>query len=403
MTAFRLFMNPGSDRRAEYGAAQREVLSLARHREVCREVRGWPGYQPTPLRSLSGLASHCTVEAVWLKDEGTRFGLGSFKALGGAYGVLRVLLREIKRQTGERVGSADLVAGRYRELRSGVTVTCATDGNHGRSVAWGAWLFGCRAVIYLPVAASRYREEAIAAYGAKTIRVRGHYDAAVRQAQQDADRFGRIVVSDTAYPGYEDLPRDVMQGYTVMVAEVLEQLPRGCRPTHAFVQAGVGGLAAAVCAHLWESWGPAGRPQLVVVEPESAAPLFVSAQAGEPRTFEGPLETVMACLSAGEVSLVAWRILARGADAFMTIPDRAAKGALKLLAKGVRGDEAVVAGESGVAGVAGLLAVSRDPDARTVLGLDASSTVLLFGTEGATDPEIYARLVGRGAGDVAAR
>jgi diaminopropionate ammonia-lyase len=179
-----------------------------------------------------------------------------------------------------------------------------------------------------------------------------------------------------------------------MAAEALEQLPAGERPTHLFVQGGVGGLAAAVCMQVWWRYG-AERPRLVVVEPETAACLLASARQGQPAAIEGDLETVMAGLSCGEPSLIAWEILNEAADAFMTVPDHAALAVMRLLADGVGGDRPLVAGESAVAGLAGALAVAAAPDLRAGLGLTHESWVLVFGTEGATDPELYARIVGR--------
>ncbi|MFQ5705060.1 MAG: diaminopropionate ammonia-lyase [Gemmatimonadales bacterium] len=372
-----LLLNPLLDRNNPYSDALRTVLSHRRAREVEREIASWPDYEPTPLMDLPGLAEHLGIQSIGYKDEAARFGLGSFKALGGAYGVLRVLQQ--------------LAGARHA---GDVTVTCATDGNHGRAVAWGASMFGCRSVIYLPSAVSENRAAAIAELGADTVRVHGTYDDAVRQVERDAKTNHWMVVSDTSYPGYTDIPRDIMQGYTVLVYETLRQLPGGVRPTHVFVQAGVGGLAAAVCAHLWEQWG-ADRPLLVVVEPENAACVFASAVTGRPMPLDGAVESVMACLVAGSVSLEAWRVLKTGADAFMTVSDGAAEAAMGLLAGCMGGDPAIVAGESGVGGLAGLLTLSEDQDARRSVRLGPDSRVLLIGTEGATDPEIYERIVGR--------
>ncbi|KPK78300.1 MAG: diaminopropionate ammonia-lyase [Gemmatimonas sp. SM23_52] len=401
MWPIRLLANPSADRTRSYGPPERDVLSHARHAEALREISSWPSYRPTPLVHLRGLAQSTGLAAIWYKDESTRFGLNAFKALGGAYAVQRVLASALRERAGRAdVGAQDLVAGRYRDIVSELTVTCATAGNHGRSVAWGAEMFGCRSVIYLPAVTSRHREAAIAAYGAEIVRTAGNYDEAVRRCDQDARRLGRFVVSDTSYPGYMEIPRDVMQGYTVMVAEALEQLPPGERPTHVFVQAGVGGLAAAVCAYLWEAWG-AERPILVVVEPDAADPLFRSAAAGRPTRVPGEYHTIMAGLEAGEVSLLAWSILEKGADAFLTIPDEAAEATMRLLAEAVEGDPPVVAGESGAAGLAGTLAALQDAGARGTLQLGSDSRVLVFGTEGATDPESYKTIVGRSDDDVA--
>lgn len=378
---------------AAYPDALRAILSLSAHEAARREIAAWPGYAPTPLRALPGVAKRCGVARVWLKDEAPRFGLGSFKALGGAYGVLRVLQRALETKSGRAPSAAELAGGAFREEAGRITVTCATDGNHGRSVAWGARTFGARSVIYLHEGVSASREAAIAGYGARIVRTRGNYDASVRACDRDAKKENRTVVSDTSYPGYDTIPRDVMQGYTVLAAEALEQLPRGERFTHLFVQGGVGGLAAALCAHFWEALGER-RPRVAVVEPEKADCLFRSAAAGRPVTVEGELDTIMAGLACGEVSELAWAVLERGAADFVTVPDAAAENAMRLLAKGECGDVPFVQGESGVAGLAGLLAAAEDPAARVAMGLGAGAKVLLIGTEGATDPDLFERTVG---------
>jgi len=352
-------------RASGYGARQRAVLNRDAFRAALEEISNWPGYAPTPLVSLPEVARAAGVARVDYKDESGRFGLGSFKALGGAYAVLRQLRS----------------AGRPAK---DIVVTCATDGNHGRSVAWGARRFGCGCVIYVHETVSEGRARAIAAYGAEIRRVAGTYDDAVRQAARDAAANGWIVVSDTSYDGYTDIPRDVMQGYAVMVDEALSALDQP--PTHVFIQAGVGGLAAAVCGHLWETLGES-RPRIVVVEPDKAACLFESARQGRAANIGGALDTAMAGLACGETSLLAWEILEEGASDFLTVTDQAAFAAMRLLAP------SVVAGESAVAGLAGLLGGVARPNLARALGLDRSSRVLLFGSEGDTDPELYRKIV----------
>ncbi|HWP25290.1 MAG TPA: diaminopropionate ammonia-lyase [Xanthobacteraceae bacterium] len=376
-----------------------EVLSLAALADARREITSWPGYEPTPLRRLRGLAEAARVCEILYKDEAGRFGLGSFKALGGAYAVLRLLQREIGALTKQAPSARELMAGQHREFTARLTVTCATDGNHGRSVAWGAQMFGCRCVIYVHETVSEGRCRAIAAFGAEVRRVPGTYDDAVRRAAADAAAHGWHVVSDTSYAGYTEIPRDVMQGYALMAEEALAQTPAGRLPTHVFVQGGVGGLAAAICSYLWERLGDA-RPRFVVVEPTKADCLYRSAVAGKPTPAEGALDTIMAGLACGEVSIEAWRILNAGADAFMAIDDEAAAACMRLLATGYGVDAPVVAGESAVAGLAALLLGSVDATARRRLGLDTESSVLVFGTEGATDPEVYVRIVGRTPAEV---
>ncbi len=397
---FRLLVNPRRSDAAAYPAELARILSDEETRAARREIAGWPGYAPTPLRERPGLAHALGLARLWYKDESGRFGLKSFKALGGAYAVARLLCAHVASRTSIAITSHDLLAGKWRALTHEVTVTCATDGNHGRSVAWGAQIFGCRCVIYIHATVSEGRRAAIARYGAEVIRVEGNYDDAVRHAAAEAARNGWIVVSDTSYEGYTAIPRDVMHGYTVMADEVVDQMPDHASPTHVFVQAGVGGLAAAVCARFWQRWA-ASRPRLVVVEPERADCLYQSAAAGRPTVVHGDLETIMAGLSCGEVSLIAWPLLDQGATAFVAIPDRWAIATVRRLADASDGDPPLVAGETGVASLAGLIAIAGDRAARAAIGLDATSRVLAFGSEGDTDPEIYRKIVGRSATEIA--
>jgi diaminopropionate ammonia-lyase len=363
------------------------------------EISTWSGYRPTPLHRLSGLANATGISAVFYKDEGHRFGLGSFKALGGAFAVFRLLQSHVAATIGKVPTSTDLRAGKYIELTRDLTVATATDGNHGRSVAWGSQLFGCRSVIYVPRQCSESRQAAIESYGACVVRTTLGYDETVRLCSEDAERRGRMVVSDTSWDGYESIPAMILQGYSVMTSEILEQLGDEAIPTHVFVQGGVGGLAAAVCAHFWLYLG-AHRPRIIVVEPEGAACLCASARAGKLTPVRGDVRTIMAGLSCGEPSPLAWRILARCADFFVTIPDDVVSDCMKLLARPPYGDRPVVAGESAIAGLAGFLCVAGDTEARKTLALTAASRVLFFGTEGDTDPHLYEDIVGHAGDDI---
>ena len=361
-----------------------------------RHIASWPGYAPTPMRDLAGLAVAAGIGALHYKDEGPRFGLGSFKALGGPYAVFRLLAEDL----GGEVTVADLTAPEARARNRAMTVCCATAGNHGRAVAWAARTFGCRAVIYVSEGVSAGRAEAMARLGAEVVRVPGQYEDALAGAVADAGANGWHLVSDTAGADFGRTQLDILDGYTMLMDEALAQLPAGRSPSHVFAQGGVGGLCAGVLAHLWETLGR-DRPRFVVVEPETAACLHLSARNGRPSVFPGDCASVMSCLAYAEVNVPAWRVLARGADAFLTISDAAAVAAMRLLAAPVGGDGAVVAGESGVAAVAGLLAAMADAAARKALGLDAASRVLVIGSEGATDPALYERIVGRAPGAVA--
>jgi len=377
---FSLFANPHA------GTPGVVVLPSAGFRRAKAEITSWPGYAPTILRDLARIAVMAGVGSVQLKDEAGRFGLGSFKALGGAYAVAQLLANELaQRGVAPQASSADLVAGKYAGATRAITVTSATDGNHGRSVAWGAQRFGCGCVIYVHATVSQGRVDAIARYGAEVRRVPGTYDDAVRETARVAAREGWFVISDTSWEGYTTVPVDVMQGYRLMADEAMDQW-QGAAPTHCFIQGGVGGAAAAVSVQLRERLTP--RPFLVVAEPDRAACLLASAEAGEPVAIPGDLDTLMAGLACGEPSLLAWQELSRAADAFMAVPDEAAVDCMKLLAQ-----DGIVAGESGVAGLAALLLAAADPAARAALNLGPASRVLLFSTEGATDPELYDRLV----------
>jgi diaminopropionate ammonia-lyase len=367
-----LAANALGDRPSLYADELRQILDHASCTEAIATIQSWANYQPTSLAVLNGLSRRVGLKQIWCKDESTRFGLGSFKALGGAYAVFR--------QLAHRVGD------------EAVTVATATDGNHGRSVAWGAQQFGCRCVIYLHENVSGDRAEQIAAHGAEIVRVPGNYDDSVRRAAADADRQNWLLIADTSYPGYVKIPRDVMRGYTVMVEEAVQQLPS--RPTHVFVQAGVGSLAAAVMGYLWQVWSD-HRPIFVVVEPDRAACLYESNCQGGLTELSGNIDTFMSCLSAGVPSLEAWEILRQAADFFLTIPDDAAKASMRLLAKGADGDVPIVSGESGCAGLAAVLTAVMQPKVKEQLRLDEQSCVLVFNTEGAIDLTVYRAIVGQ--------
>lgn len=368
-----------------------EALGVAAAGEVERFLSHRHNHAVTPLHRLPGLAAELGIGELAVKDEGQRLGLGSFKALGGAYAVIRLVLEEASQRLGQAVDVADLHSPAVKAVASGMTFACATDGNHGRSVAQGAELVGAKAVIFVHGGVSDERVAAIARFGAEMRRVAGTYDDSVLEASRVAKEQGWTVVSDTSWPGYERIPGLVMQGYTVIVREALQQLDRP--PTHVFVQAGVGGIAAALAAHLALALGEQ-RPIFVVVDPARAACIVETAKAGHPVKVAHAEPTVMAMLECYEPSPIAWRVLSRVADAFMTVEDADAVAVMNRLARPSAGDPAIVAGESGGAGLAGLRRAGADPAMRTALRLDASSRVLIVNTEGATDPGRYEALVG---------
>ena len=361
-----------------------EIFSDELFNTASSEITNWSGYGLTPLRSLDSLANALGINAVHYKDESGRFGLGSFKALGGAYAVMRVL----SAQTG--LATSDIRAGAAKEAVREVTVAAATDGNHGRSVAWGAGKAGCQCRIYIHRGVSDGRRRAMEELGATVTRTAGDYDDSVRVCARDAAAHAWHVVSDTAYTGYDQIPRDVMAGYGLMVTEILSQLPQP--PSHMILQAGVGGLAAALAARFWLECGEQ-RPRLMVVEADRAPSLLKSAREGKLHSVSISEETIMAGLSCGEVSPLAWEVLWRCADHFVTVADDFVAPAMRCLASGELGGGKIEGGECSTAGLIALIAIATNQKLRGEFSLDQDSRVLLIGSEGATDPDIYRGIV----------
>lgn len=332
---------------------------------------------PTALWHLPGLASATGVADILVKDESARMGLNAFKILGVSYAVGRLLSDK-------------------RILRGSLLV-CATTGNHGRAVARAACEHGFDAKVYVPASTAAARIKALEEEGASVVAVSGNYDDAVRLAAEDARRHGWTIISDTAWPGYEEIPRLIMSGYTKLMDEAESQWAPEPTPDVVLVQAGVGGLTCAVVSWLCHRFG-AQRPFTIVCEPTSAACYLESARAGRPVVLHGPFNTVMAGLSSGEVSSIAWPTIAAAADAFVAIDDESSMQAMRELAHPTDGDPVIVAGASGACGLAVLLEVLRDERLRPVReasGLSSLSRVLVINTEGATDPELYATTVNR--------
>ncbi|MDC9832537.1 diaminopropionate ammonia-lyase [Rhizobium binxianense] len=393
-------LNSSSDYRQPLDPRDAEILGLDAANAVERHLTFRENHAETPLVALPALAAEIGVASIHMKDEGHRLGLGSFKALGGAYAVIRLVLDEAAHRLGRAIDISELHSSTVRKIAETMTVACATDGNHGRSVAQGAQLVGARAVISVHSGVSDERVAAIARFGADMIRVDGTYDDSVREAARIAEEKGWTIVSDTSWPGYERIPGLVMQGYTALVREALRAMPQP--PTHVFIQAGVGGIAAAVAGHMAIAFGDK-RPTFIVVDPARAACLFETARAGHLVTVAHGEPTIMAMLECYEPSLVAWRILSRVADAFMTVDEDDAIAVMKRLADPAGNDPAIVAGESGGVGLAGLIGAIGDPAIRQALSLDGHSRIFLVNTEGATDPGKYEEIVGLSPAAVAAK
>jgi diaminopropionate ammonia-lyase len=403
-----LMLNPRATRCA-YPEMLRAILNMEAARESETWLKTWEFINPhaTPIWNLPDLASSIGLNRVAVKDESKRSSLESFKALGAPVALVRLLIRT---HPDAGLTAPALLHGVHAAELNHFTVVSATDGNHGRALAAGAKSVGCRCVIVIHRNVSEERRTAIAQYGAEVIRIDGSYDESVLEADRLAKEHGWHVVSDTSYEGYETIPRDVMQGYATIAAEVGVPMsgPTSGRNaslasgyTHIFIPGGVGGLAAGLVSYFWEQFEER-RPAFVVVEPEQADCLYQSAMRGEAAEASGTVDSVMAGLACGKTSPLAWRFLEPAVDAFVTIQDADAVTAMRQLAEGTARDIPVLGGESGAASLAGLLAVSRRPAWRDAIGLDASSRVLLINTEGATAPDIYARLAGHLPQDVLA-
>jgi len=330
-------------------------------------VTSWPGYEPTPAHSLGPIAKACGVASVVYKDESGRFGLGSFKALGGAFAILDWAANTLSEQLGKPVTIESVRRGDHKELMKNLTVATATDGNHGRSVAWGASLAGCPCQIFIHRDVSVGREKAMAEFGATVNRIDGDYDESVRQCATESDANNWQIISDTSWPGYTDIPRSVMAGYTVMVDEMMQQLDQP--PTHVW----------------WERLGTSA-PVFIVVESDRADCVYQSLRNGSTTAVDIKTETLMAGLSCGEVSQLAWPVLQQGVSAVITIPDDGVASMMQCFAKGDVADTAIEAGECGVPGVLALAAIVKDKALSNTLGIDDQSRIQVFGCEWKCSP-----------------
>ncbi|WP_299496845.1 diaminopropionate ammonia-lyase [uncultured Shewanella sp.] len=374
-------------KRCDYPSQLKSILNMKAVENSRRLLASWEYITPfTPIWSLPQLADALGVAQVSVKDESKRSRLGSFKVLGAPNALVQLVQRCFPSCISE-----DILTGRYAELLKTFTVISATDGNHGCSLAAAAQSIGCLCVIVIHANVSQERENAISECGATVIRTDGNYDQSVEEAQQLAQDNHWHVVSDTSYEGYELIPADVMQGYGILSAEVVEQLKSSPLVTHVFIQGGVGGLAAGVISYLWEFY-QTERPFFILVEPEQADCLYQSATHRKASEATGRVDSLMAGLACGKTSPLAWQFLASSVDYFMLIKDEDAKKAMRCLAAGGEQDIPIVAGESGAAGVAGLMVL--DEYQKQSLNIDECSHVLFFNTEGATAPNIYRGIIG---------
>ena len=378
--------------RTPYPATLKQKLNVDAASQCWEHLVQWAliNPTPTPIWDMPNTAAALGIHALWIKDESKRSSLDSFKALGAPNALVNLVCQTFE------VEPQGILRGDYRNQLQNFGVITATDGNHGRALAAAAQSAGCPCTIVLHAHVSQEREDAIAMYGANIVRVAGNYDDSVREAKRLAEINGWTVVSDTSYPGYQTIPLDVMQGYAVIAMEAIIQCPEP--PTHVILQGGVGALAAGVASYYWEHYG-ADRPCLMVVEPEQADCLFQSALQQQPASATGDVDSFMAGLACGETSPIAWEFMAESIDVFGLIADDDAKATVKQLAHGSHGDVPVVAGESGVAGLA-LLNRAFTDGVLADMGISADARVLVINTEGATAPGIFEDVTGKKVAEI---
>lgn len=373
------------------------AYGVEKAQEVQAFHQSFPEYEPTPLANFTNLAKEFGVAGLYLKDESKRFGLNAFKVLGGSYAIGK----EIAKKANLKSLSFDtLMDPATREATGRMTFVTATDGNHGRGVAWTANRLDHSSVVFMPKGSSQERLENIQQFATEASITKLNYDDAVRMAASYAKSFNWTMVQDTAWEGYEEIPRHIMQGYTTMAAEAVAQLD-GVVPTHVFLQAGVGSMAAAVAAYLCDYYGE-NRPHITIVEPNKADCLYRTAEAndGQLHFVTGHMDSIMAGLCCGEPCTLAWQVLDKCADAFVSMPDWVSANGMRLLANTPMGDPRVTSGESGAAGfglASAVLAYKQLAPLKEAIGLKENSVILCFSTEGDTDKANYRSICWAGA------
>ena len=376
-----------------------ELMSEENVKKANEFHRSFPQYSVTPLQNLSSLAKYLGVKNIFCKDESYRFGLNAFKVLGGSYAMGRYIAKEVGRDISELPYNV-LSSDKLREEFGQATFFTATDGNHGRGVAWAANRLGQKAVVRMPKGTTKTRFDNIAKEGATVTIEEVNYDDCVRMAAAEAAKTEHgIIVQDTAWDGYEEIPSWIMQGYGTLVLEADQQLKEmGVeRPTHVFVQAGVGSLAGAVVGYFAHKYRD-NPPIMTVCEASAADCLYRSAVAktGNLVNVTGDLQTIMAGLACGEPNIIGWDILRNHVSAFVSCPDWVAAKGMRMLAAPVKGDPKVISGESGAVGMGVISTIMEDDEykeLRDALELNRDSKVLMFSTEGDTDPDKYKKIV----------
>ena len=374
-----------------------EFFSAKNAEKAKKFHEGIPEYEKTPLACLSDLAEHLGVKGVYVKDESYRFGLNAFKGLGGSYAVSKHIAGLLGK---DEISFEEIASPEVKEKIKDLTFVTATDGNHGRGIAWTANKLGVKSVVYMPKVSTVERLENIRALGADASITEYNYDDTVRFAQKQAEENGWVFIQDTAWEGYEEIPANIMLGYTTLALEAFEELG-DVKPTHVFLQAGVGAMSGAMTGIITSYYGD-DSPVITIVEPDRADCIYKTAQAadGKLHIVEGDLDTMMAGLACGEPCSIGWDLIGAHADFAMSVPEAVAARGMRVLGNPAGGDRRVISGESGAvtAGIVyDLLTDESLSEFKKKIGLDEDSIVLLVSTEGDTDKENYRRVVWDGA------
>ena len=375
------------------------VMALDNVNQARKFHRSFPQYSVTPLAKLDGMAGQLGLGGLFVKDESYRFGLNAFKVLGGSFAMAKYIAKEMGKDVSEMTYDY-LTSKKFRDDFGQATFFTATDGNHGRGVAWAANKLGQKAVVHMPKGSTQTRFDNIAKEGASVTIEELNYDDCVRLAAKEAAETPHgVIVQDTAWDGYEEIPSWIMQGYGTMGYEAYMQLPE--KPTHIFLQAGVGSMAGAVAGFFASVYGE-DRPIITIVEPNKADCIYKTAEAadGKLHFVTGDMDTIMAGLACGEPCSIGWNVLRDYADNFISCPDYAAAQGMRVLGNPEAGDTKVVSGESGASAFGCIAEIMRDKtlvELKNKLKLDENSKVLFFSTEGDTDKENYKSIVWDGA------
>lgn len=364
-------------------------------KDVLAFHRSFPEYQQTPLVNLKHLAKKCGIQGIYIKDESYRFGQNAFKVLGGSYAIAKYIAKKLQININE-LTYEKLISNEIKEKLGEITFITATDGNHGRGIAWTANRLQQKCVVYMPKGTAIERLENIQNLGAKAYVMECNYDDCVRLAAEHAKKYGWILVQDTAFEGYEEIPLWIMQGYLTMLEETVNQL-KNVVPTHVFLQAGVGAMAGSITEYL-AAYYKEDKPKIIIVEPNNADCIFQTAKANDGKLHYviGELHTIMAGLACGEPCSIGWNIMKQYADYFVSVPDYISAQGMRILSSPMKGDDRIISGESGAVGLGLAIQLIRDINLvglKNEIEIDENSVILCISTEGDTDKKNYEKII----------